>query len=51
MSDVWKNFMEKLEVAISLASGYHPQANEQVERAKQETGQFLHSFCAENQED
>lgn len=40
MWHVWKKIMEKLGVAISLISGYHSQANGQVERANQETGQF-----------
>lgn len=42
--------MEKLGITVSLMSGYHPQANGQVEKAHQEIGQFLSTFCANNQE-
>lgn len=40
-SGVWRNFMEKLGVMVSLTSGYHPQANRQVERANQEISRML----------
>lgn len=48
-SQVWSSFMEKLEVNVSLISGFHPQANGQVERVNPGVGRFLHSFCMENQ--
>lgn len=50
-SAVWRGFMEKLRVSISLTSGYHPQASGQVERANQEVRHFVYTFCANNQED
>lgn len=31
--------------------GYHPQGNGQIERANQDVGQFLQTFCAANPED
>lgn len=50
-SHVWESFMEKLGITVSLTSGYHPQANGQVERANQEIGRFLRTFCSTNPED
>lgn len=47
-SRVWAEFMEKL--GISVTSGYHPQANGQVERANQEVGRFLRAYCSSSQE-
>ncbi|KAK1800992.1 hypothetical protein P4O66_004741 [Electrophorus voltai] len=38
MSKVWKELLWKLNITVSLTSGYHPQANGQVERANQELG-------------
>lgn len=46
-SHVWTD----LGVSISLTFGYHPQTKGQLERANQELGQFLHSYCSDNQED
>lgn len=43
--------MEKLGVTVNLTSGYHPQANGQVEQANQEVSHFLHTFFASNPED
>lgn len=48
---VWASFIEKLGITISLTSGYQPQANRQVEKANQEIGQFLCTFCVDYQED
>lgn len=50
-SRAWESFMEKLGVTVSLTSGYHPQANGQVEQANQEIGRFLCTFCSTNPED
>lgn len=44
-------FMENLSIMVSLTSGYHHQANGQVERANQEIWHFLQTFCTTNQED
>lgn len=43
-SCVWKDFMEKLGVLVSLTSGYHPLVNVQLERANQEIGYFVRTF-------
>lgn len=48
-SVVWKSFMEKLGVSISLTSGYHLQTK--VERANQEIGRFLQTFCVDHPEE
>lgn len=40
-SQVWKHFMDKLEVTVSLTSGYHPQAKGQVEWADHEISIFF----------
>lgn len=51
MSQIWSSFMEKMWTTINLTSGYHRQANGQVEPANQEIGRFLQIFCASNPED
>ena len=38
-SRVWRAFMERLGVSVSLTSGYHPESN------GQEVGRFLRSYC------
>ncbi|KAL0157403.1 hypothetical protein M9458_048649 [Cirrhinus mrigala] len=38
-------------VNVSLTSGYHPQANGQVERLNQELIRFLRTYCQNRQED
>ena len=48
-SRVWKAFMGRLGVAVSLTSGYSPQSNGQVERTNQELGRFLRSHCMDRQ--
>ncbi|KAL7865625.1 hypothetical protein SRHO_G00108720 [Serrasalmus rhombeus] len=48
-SQVWRVFMERLGITVSLTSGYHPQSNGQCERAKQELGKFLRLYCHNNQ--
>ncbi|KAK1802516.1 hypothetical protein P4O66_021799 [Electrophorus voltai] len=37
-SRAWRELLGKLNITFSLTSGYHPQANEQVERINQELG-------------
>ncbi len=50
-SRVWSAFCRQLNINVSLTSGYHPQANGQVERLNQELTHFLHSYCHKNQAD
>lgn len=50
-SHVWKEFMEKLGVNISLTSGFHPQSNGHTERVTQEIGCYLRTYCSDNQND
>ncbi|KAL0187596.1 hypothetical protein M9458_014695, partial [Cirrhinus mrigala] len=50
-SHLWSSFFRLLGVNMSLTSGYHPQANGQVERLNQELTRFLHSYCHDRQED
>uniref|UniRef100_A0A4W5RHC5 Integrase catalytic domain-containing protein n=1 Tax=Hucho hucho TaxID=62062 RepID=A0A4W5RHC5_9TELE len=44
-SRVWRVFMERLGVSVSLTSGFHPESNGQVERVNQDVGRFLRSYC------
>ncbi len=50
-SRVWSAFCRRLDINVSLTSGYHPQANGQVERLNQELTRFLRSYCHKNQLD
>ncbi|KAI2667311.1 Transposon Tf2-9 polyprotein [Labeo rohita] len=50
-SRLWASFFRLLGVNVSLTSGYHPQANGQVERLNQELTRFLRSYCLGHQED
>ncbi|KAI2650806.1 Transposon Tf2-6 polyprotein [Labeo rohita] len=50
-SRLWSSFFRLLGVNVSLTSGYHPEANGQVERLNQELTQFLRSYCHDRQED
>ncbi len=50
-SRFWSAFCRQLEINVSLTSGYHPQANGQVERLNQELTRFLRSYCHRNQLD
>ncbi|KAI2664190.1 Transposon Tf2-9 polyprotein [Labeo rohita] len=50
-SRLWACFFRFLGVNVSLTSGYHPQANGQVERLNQELTRFLRSYCHDQQED
>ncbi|KAL0198991.1 hypothetical protein M9458_007531, partial [Cirrhinus mrigala] len=38
-------------VNVSLTSGYHPEANGQVERLNQELTRFLRAYCQDHRED
>uniref|UniRef100_A0A671KJW6 Gypsy retrotransposon integrase-like protein 1 n=1 Tax=Sinocyclocheilus anshuiensis TaxID=1608454 RepID=A0A671KJW6_9TELE len=48
-SQVWKAFCNQLDINVSLTSGYHPEANGQVERLNQEIGRYLRSYCSREQ--
>ncbi|KAI2660671.1 Transposon Tf2-6 polyprotein [Labeo rohita] len=50
-SRLWASFCRLLGINVSLTSGYHPQANGQVERLNQELSRFLRSYCHDHQED
>ncbi|KAI2665770.1 Transposon Tf2-9 polyprotein [Labeo rohita] len=50
-SRLWSSFFHLLGVNVSLTSGYHLEANGQVERLNQELTCFLRSYCQEHQED
>ncbi|KAI2646964.1 Transposon Tf2-9 polyprotein [Labeo rohita] len=50
-SRLWAAFFHLLGVNVSLTSGYHPQANGQIERLNQELTRFLRTYCQNHQED
>ncbi|KAL0202014.1 hypothetical protein M9458_000032, partial [Cirrhinus mrigala] len=50
-SRLWSSFFHLLGVNVSLTSGYHPEANGQVERLNQELTRFLRAYCQDHQED
>ncbi|KAI2660027.1 Transposon Tf2-6 polyprotein [Labeo rohita] len=50
-SHLWASFFRLLGANVSLTSGYHPQANGQVERLNQELTHFLRTYCQNRQED
>ncbi len=45
---MWSAFCRQLNINVSLTSGYHPQANGQVEWLNQELTRFLRSYCHKN---
>ncbi|KAK1805999.1 hypothetical protein P4O66_013038 [Electrophorus voltai] len=49
-SQIWKELLGKLNIMVSLTSGYHPQANGQAERTNQELGNFLCLYCQHHPE-
>ncbi|KAK3535061.1 hypothetical protein QTP70_002592 [Hemibagrus guttatus] len=49
VSRVWRAFLTRLGVAVSLSSGYHPQTNGQTERKIQEISCYLRTFCHSHQ--
>lgn len=50
-SRVWRAFLDRLGVNVSLTSGYHPESNGQAERSIQEVGRFLRAHCHRRQHD
>ncbi|KAL0161008.1 hypothetical protein M9458_044733, partial [Cirrhinus mrigala] len=50
-SRLWTTFFRQLGVNVSLTSGYHPQANGQIERLNQELTRFLRTYCQNRQAD
>ncbi len=48
-SQVWRAFCKQLDINVSLTSGYHPQANGQVECLNQEIGRYLRTYCSREQ--
>ncbi|KAL0173996.1 hypothetical protein M9458_029964, partial [Cirrhinus mrigala] len=50
-SRLWSSFFHLLGVNVSLTSGYHPEANGQVERLNQELTRFLRAYCQDHHED
>ncbi|KAL0153008.1 hypothetical protein M9458_051687, partial [Cirrhinus mrigala] len=49
-SKVWQAFCKQLDINVSLTSGYHPEANGQVERLNQEIGRYLRAYCSREQD-
>ncbi|KAK3568755.1 hypothetical protein QTP86_016279 [Hemibagrus guttatus] len=49
ISRVWRAFLTRLGVDVSLSSGYHPQTNGQTERKIQEISRYLRTFCHSHQ--
>ncbi|KAK3545523.1 hypothetical protein QTP70_007754 [Hemibagrus guttatus] len=49
ISRVWRAFLTRLGVAVSLSSGYQPQTNGQTERKIQEISRYLRTFCHSHQ--
>ncbi|KAK3549174.1 hypothetical protein QTP70_033657 [Hemibagrus guttatus] len=49
VSRVWRAFLTRLGVAVSLSSGYHLQTNGQTERKIQEISRYLRTFCHSHQ--
>ncbi|KAK3556339.1 hypothetical protein QTP70_007098 [Hemibagrus guttatus] len=49
ISRVWRVFLTRLGVAVSLSSRYHPQTNRQTERKIQEICRYLRTFCHSHQ--
>lgn len=49
-SRLWHKFCKRLDINVSLTSGYHPQSKGQVERLNQEIGRYLCSYCWHEQD-
>ncbi|KAK3556306.1 hypothetical protein QTP70_007130 [Hemibagrus guttatus] len=45
-SRVWGSLCARLNIGVSLSSGYYPQSNGQAERLNQEIGRFLRTYCS-----
>ena len=51
VSQVWRAYCDRLGVALSLSSGYHPQTNGHTERLNQEIGKYLRQQCSASPHD
>ncbi|KAK1796260.1 hypothetical protein P4O66_009340 [Electrophorus voltai] len=49
-SRVWKELLGKLNITVSLMSGYHPEANGKVEMVNQDLGKFLQLYSQKHPE-
>ncbi|KAK3575030.1 hypothetical protein QTP86_019788, partial [Hemibagrus guttatus] len=49
-SRVWGSLCARLNIGVSLSSGYYPQSNGQAERLNQEIGRFLRTYCSREQQ-
>ncbi len=49
-SQVRRAFCKQLDINVSLTSGYHHQANGQVERLNQEIGRYSQTYCSREQQ-
>jgi len=50
-SDFWKRVMEALGISRNLSTAFHPQTNEQTERANTTLKQYLRAHCNYQQDD
>jgi hypothetical protein len=51
VSLVWKSLCARLGITSNLSTAYHPQTDEQTERANQDVERYLRSYCNYMQDD